>query len=68
MDKLEAVQKVLRFSDKVREWCEKEKGVYFDDFDNENVDIYEAGGYGELADEIIQKGIKEGYIEDDEIL
>ena len=60
MDKLEAVQKVLRFSDTIREWCEQEKNVYFDDFDSENVNIYDEGGYGKLADEIIEKGVKEG--------
>ncbi|MCH8208560.1 MAG: hypothetical protein IIA62_05850 [Nitrospinae bacterium] len=67
MDKLEAVQKVLRFSDTIREWCEQEKNVYFDDFDSENVNIYDKGGYGELADEIIEKGVKEGLIEEGEI-
>jgi len=67
MDKLEAVQKVLRFSDKIREWCEQGKKVFFGDFDTENVDIYETGGYGDLADEIIEKGIEEGLIEEDEI-
>jgi hypothetical protein len=67
MDRLEAVQKVLRFSDAVREWSEKEKKVFFDDFDSENVDIYETGGYGDLADEIIEKGIEEGFLEEDEI-
>ena len=67
MDRLEAVQKVLRFSDTIREWCEKENKVFFDDFDSENVDIYETGGYGNLADEIIEKGIEEGFLEEDEI-
>jgi len=67
MDKLEAVQKILRFSDNIREWCEQEKNVYFDDFDSENVNIYDEGGYGELADEIIKKGVKEGLIEEGEI-
>ncbi len=67
MDKLEAVQKILRFSDNIREWCEQEKNVYFDDFDSENVNIYGEGGYGELADEIIEKGVKEGFIEEGEI-
>ena len=50
MDKLEAFQKVLRFSDNIREWREQEKNVYFDDFDSENVNIYDEGGYGELAE------------------
>jgi hypothetical protein len=67
MDRLEAVQKVLRFSDAIREWCEKEKKVFFGDFDSENVDIYDTGGYGDLADEIIEKGIEEGFLEEDEI-
>ena len=66
-DKLEAVQKVLRFSDNIREWREQEKNVYFDDFDSENVNIYDEGGYGELADEIIEKGVKERFIEEGEI-
>ena len=34
MDKLEATQKVLRFSTSVRNWCEKEEKVFFDDFDD----------------------------------
>ncbi len=68
MDKLEAVQRVLRFSTIVREWCEQDMKVFFDDFDGENVDIYEEGGYGDLADKIIKKGIEEGFIEEDEIL
>ncbi len=67
MDKLEAIQKVLRFSDNIREWCEHEKNVYFDDFDSENVKSYDDGGYGDLADEIIEKGGKEGFIEEGEI-
>jgi len=67
MDKLEAVQKVLRFSDAIRKWCEKDKKIFFDDFDTENIDIYETGGYGDLADEIIEKGIEEGFLEEDEI-
>ena len=67
MDKLEAVQRVLRFSDKVREWCTKEHSVYFDDFDNYNVDDYEEGGYGALADEIIAEGIKENIIDEDDL-
>ena len=67
MDKLEAVQKALRFSADIREWCEQEKKVYFDDFDGENVKSYDEGGYGKLADEIIEKGVKEGFIEEDEM-
>jgi len=49
MEKLEAVQKVLRFSDITREWVTGEHSVYFDDFDEHNVNDYEAGGYGDLA-------------------
>ncbi len=66
MDKLEAVQKVLRFSDKVREWCESENSVFFDDFDNHNVDDYD-GGYGGLADQIIDKGLEEKILDDEDL-
>ena len=41
MDKLEAIQKILRFNDE----C----------------------GYGSLADEIIEKGIKEGFLDEDDL-
>ena len=37
MDKLEATQRVLRFSESVRTWCEKDEKVFFDDFDDQNV-------------------------------
>ncbi len=37
MDKLEAVQRVLRFSESVRNWCEKEERTFFGDLENENV-------------------------------
>ena len=67
MDKLEAVQRVLRFSDSIRNWCEKNKKIFFDDFDSENIMNYYEGGYGELADQIIEKGIKEGFIDEDEL-
>ena len=67
MEKLEAVQKVLRFSHSTREWCESNKGVYFDDFDEQNVDDYNLGGYGDIADEIIERGITENLLEEDEI-
>ena len=63
MDKLEAVQRVLRFSESVRNWCEKDEKIFFDDFDNENIMNYDTGGYGELADKIIEKGIEEGFID-----
>jgi hypothetical protein len=67
MDKLEAVQRVLRFSDKIREWCTEEYSVYFDDFDSFNVDDYEEGGYGPLADQIIAEGIEEHILEEDDL-
>ena len=67
MDKLEAVQRVLRFSNTVREWCEGENKTYFDDFDSENVKNYEEGGYAALADEIIDRGIEEGFIDAEDI-
>jgi hypothetical protein len=67
MDKLEATQRVLRFSESVRNWCENDEKVYFDDFDSENVMNYEKGGYGELADLIIEKGISEGFIDADDL-
>lgn len=67
MEKLEAVQKVLRFSDAIREWVTGEHSVYFDDFDEQNVDDYEPGGYGELADEIIEKGIQEFILEKEDV-
>jgi hypothetical protein len=66
MEKLEAVQKVLRFSHPIREWCEGDHGIYFDDFDEQNVDDYD-GGYGDLADEIIERGIAENLLEEDEV-
>ena len=64
MDKLEATQRVLRFSESVRNWCENDEKVFFDDFDNQNVMNYDTGGYGELADIIIGKGIEEGFIDE----
>ena len=67
MDKLEAVQIVLRFSESVRNWCEKDEKIFFDDFDNENVMNYEAGGHGDLADIIINKGIEEGFIAEEDL-
>ena len=67
MDKLEAVQRVLRFSESVRNWCEKDKNFFFDDFDNENVMNYDRGGHGELADMIVEKGIEEGFIDADDL-
>ena len=67
MEKLEAVQKVLRFSTPIREWCEGNHSVYFDDFDKQNVDDYDSGGYGDLADKIIERGIKENLLEEDEV-
>ena len=67
MDKLEAVQRILRFSELIRYWCEKDEKVFFDDFDNENIMNYDIGGYGELADTIIKKGIEEGFIDEDDL-
>ena len=67
MDKLEAVQIVLRFSESVRNWCEKDEKIFFDDFDNEKVMKYEAGGHGDLADIIINKGIEEGFIAEEDL-
>ena len=58
MDKLEATQRVLRFSESVRNWCENDEKVFFDDFDNQNVINYDTCGYGQLADIIIGKGIE----------
>ena len=67
MDKLEAVQIVLRFSESVRSWCEKDEKIFFDDFDNENVMSYDTGGHGDLADIIINKGIEEGFIAEEDL-
>ena len=67
MDKLEAVQIVLRFSESVRSWCEKDEKIFFDDFDNENVINYDNGGHGDLADIIINKGIEEGFIAEEDL-
>lgn len=66
MDKLEAVQRVLRFSDRIRQWAENEHNRYFDDFDNYNVQDYDEG-YGDLADEIIQKGLAENILDPDDL-
>ena len=67
MDKLEATQRVLRFSESVRNWGENDDKGFFDDFDNQNVMNYDTGGYGELADIIIGKGIEEGFIDEDDL-
>ena len=67
MDKLETIQRILRFSESIRNWCEQNKMVFFDDFDNENIMNYDEGGYGELADMIIEKGIEEGLIDEDDM-
>jgi len=67
MDKLEAVQRVLRFSESVRNLCEKDKKVFFDDFDDKTVMSYDKGGHGELADLIIEKGVEEGFIDEDDL-
>ena len=67
MEKLEAVQRVMRFSDRIRTWVENERSVYFDDFDEQNVADYETGGYGELADQIIAKGLEEDILDEDDL-
>ncbi len=67
MEKLEAVQKVLRFSTAIREWCIMEFSIHFDDFDEQNVDDYNSGGYGEIADEILERGLDEQIIEEDDL-
>ena len=67
MDKLEATQRVLRFSESVRNWCENDEKVFFDDFDNQNVMNYDMGGYGELAEIIIGKGMEEGFLDEDDL-
>ena len=67
MDKLETIQRILRFSESIRNWCEQNKMVFFDDFDNENIMNYDEGGYGELADMIIEKGIEEGLVDEDDM-
>ena len=67
MGKLEAVQRVLRFSDSIRDWCEKNKKIFFDDFDSENIMNYSETSLGELADLIIEKGIEEGFLEESDI-
>lgn len=67
MEKLEAVQRVLRFCDATREWVTREHSVYFDDFDEQNVNDYEAGGYGDLADAVIEKGIQGSILEKEDV-
>ncbi len=67
MEKLEAVQRVLRFSDRIREWVTEEHSIYFDDLDEQNVNDYEPGGYGELCDRIIEEGISENILEREDI-
>lgn len=67
MDKLEAIQRVLRFSDRIREWVTETYSVYFDDLDEQNVNDYDSGGYGELGDRIIQEGIKENILDKDDV-
>ena len=67
MEKLEAVQKVLRFSTPILEWCVNEFSIHFDDFDEQNVDDYHSGGYGDIADEILERGFDERLIEEDDL-
>jgi hypothetical protein len=64
MDKLEAVQKVLRFSASTLKWAES-KSMYFGDFDSHNVDDYDSK-FGEIADEIIKRGLAEDFLDEDE--
>ena len=61
------VQKVLRFSDRIRNEVTNEHAIYFDDFDEQNVENYDAGGYGDLADKIIDEGIKEGLLDEEDL-
>ena len=44
-----------------------EFSIYFDDFDEQNVDDYNSGGYGEGADEIRDRGLDEKIIEEDDL-
>ena len=39
----------------------------FDDFDSENVDNYERGGHGNLADAIIEDGLAENIIDEEDL-
>ena len=64
MDKLEAVQKVLRFSDSTLEWAQS-KNMFFGDFDPHNVDDYDCE-FGEIADEIIKRGLAEDILDENE--
>ena len=66
MDKLEVVQRVLRFSPRILKWCEVEHQLFFDDFDSYNVKDYDSR-YGEVADAIIDQGIKENVIAKEDI-
>ena len=61
------VQKVLRFSDHIRNMVTNEHSVFFDDFDEQNVENDDAGGYGDLADKIINEGIKEGFLDKEDL-
>jgi hypothetical protein len=67
MEKLEAVQKILKFSTPIRKWCINEFSVNFDDFDEQNVDDYDSGGYGDIADEILERGLEEQIIEESDL-
>ncbi|QPJ66319.1 MAG: hypothetical protein G3M78_13315 [Candidatus Nitrohelix vancouverensis] len=66
MEKLEAVQKVLRFSTGVRKWCESEHSLFFDDFDEENV-ADEGTIIGDVADLIIEKGLDENILDGEDV-
>ena len=67
MEKLEAVQRILKFSTPIRKWCINEFSVNFDDFDEQNVDDYDSGGYGDIADEILERGLDEQIIEESDL-
>ena len=43
------------------------KAIHFDDFDEQNVDDYEPGGYGDIADEILERGMDEQIIEESDL-
>ena len=67
MEKLEAIQKILRFSTSIREWCINEFSIHFDDFDEQNVNNYDSGGYGDISDEILERGMDERIIEESDL-
>ncbi|MEC7640816.1 MAG: hypothetical protein VYC17_01545 [Nitrospinota bacterium] len=66
MDKLEAVQRALRFSTRTLKWCEEEHQLFFDDFDSYNVNDYDSR-FGEVADAIIREAIAENIFAEEDI-